>query len=142
MSAGHLCTGAAQPLTDEPITTEKTIVIVRHGLATWSAAGRIQAGFYVIVHFRQPNCMPSINRPVSSMAVQFASCPMCTASHAHLEAQRALPLHAQGKWHLKSVKADHSCIILSPGSYTERTLTTCCKVMQTIDAGPSRTCCR
>ncbi|KAK9818803.1 hypothetical protein WJX74_001996 [Apatococcus lobatus] len=34
--------GAAQALTDKPITTEKTIVIVRHGLATWSAEGRIQ----------------------------------------------------------------------------------------------------
>ncbi|KAK9869095.1 hypothetical protein WJX84_011988 [Apatococcus fuscideae] len=34
--------GAAGALVKQDLHTEKTIVIVRHGLATWSAAGRIQ----------------------------------------------------------------------------------------------------
>ena len=43
MSLGDIA-GAAGALVKQDLHTEKTIVIVRHGLATWSAAGRIQAG--------------------------------------------------------------------------------------------------
>ncbi len=47
--------GAAGALVNKDLPIEKTIVIVRHGLATWSAAGRIQAGTLVLmtwIYFR------------------------------------------------------------------------------------------
>lgn len=35
-------TGATQSFTQEPLTTEKQVVFIRHGMSTWNAEGRIQ----------------------------------------------------------------------------------------------------